>query len=79
MKRLKLCGKPCRLKPNDAESRHQLGLVCNETGDVDQSRKELELVGGLDPRHASAWHNLGLAQNASGQIHRGTDVLALNE
>jgi len=57
----------CRLNPNDAESRYQLGLACNEAGDLDQARRELEKAVQLNPGHAAAWYNLGLAQNASGQ------------
>jgi hypothetical protein len=36
----------CRLNPNDSKSRYQLGLACNEAGDLDSARKELKDMAG---------------------------------
>jgi len=69
----------CRLNSNDADSRHQLGLACNEAGDLAQASKELEQTIRLNPRHAAACYNLGLAQNALGQSDAVIESLTRGE
>jgi tetratricopeptide (TPR) repeat protein len=65
----------CRRSPRDAETRFQLGLACNDAGDLPRARDQLAEAVRLDPRHASAWYNLGLAQDSLGQSDLAVESL----
>ncbi|HWI56603.1 MAG TPA: tetratricopeptide repeat protein [Bacillota bacterium] len=68
-----------RLAPQDAELHYQLGLACNETGDLAEAARQLEKAVQLDPRLGPAWYNLGLAQSALGHPENALESLLNGE